>query len=150
MKLFYNYVGILPRFWPGMSFSAFLKELKSIPKCIRWFFHRGYYGYCRSDSWSVDYYLNKVIPKLVQELINNHIGYGLYYDLYLPEFGNFDEFCESIHYNILQSIIDGFNSSQRLLESWSEKVYEDEYEQLVYNFNLGFELFHEYYNQLWD
>lgn len=41
--------------------------IKDIPKEIKWFFQRGFKGYCDKDVWAIDiWFENTIIPMLEQ------------------------------------------------------------------------------------
>ena len=48
-------------------FYRILDFLKYLPKEIKWFFQRGFKGYCDKDVWAIDIWFgNTIIPMLEQ------------------------------------------------------------------------------------
>lgn len=51
-----------------------LQFIKDIPREVKWFIQRGKRGWSERDVWSVDSYLNKVIPEMLVELAKTTHG----------------------------------------------------------------------------
>ena len=46
-------------------------EVLSLPRRIKWFYKRGKYGFSDSDIWSLDLYLARIIPLMMEQFIED-------------------------------------------------------------------------------
>lgn len=71
-----KYVGII--YWNSWRFPYNVgKFLTNWWKVLGDFFHRGMYGYAKSDTWSFDNYLSDVIPAGLRLLREREIGHPI-------------------------------------------------------------------------
>jgi hypothetical protein len=121
----------------------------------KWFLQRGWRGYSDRDNWSIDSFLNNILPEMLRNLKNGH-GYpvdmlSLEYQLMsvdIPE-----EICEIAHkrwQDTLENMARGFEAAKMLVDldyDWRDKNEEARLRELS---ELGFYLFKKHYNSLWD
>lgn len=108
-------------------------RLSTYTNSFKYFFQRGLRGYAECDHWSLDNYLNEVIPGLVRDLKNHLHSFPV--GMSVPEWEG-----------ILEEIAVGFESGNSTDDCFDRKK-EDE---LRAKFKRGMELFVQYYNHLWD
>lgn len=105
-------------------------------------------GYSSGDVWSLDYYLNRVIIGGMTELRENLHGFPA--ELLPDPVDNSDkeesENASALWAAILTGIIEGFEAAQAIVELSGSEDFAD----LQAVFDLGFDLFHDYYFHLWD
>ena len=100
---------------------------------IKWFVQRGLRGYAERDHWSLDNYLNDVIPGLVRDLKNHLHSFPM--GMSVPEWEG-----------ILEEIASGFEAGNLVDDCFDPK----EEKELRAKFDRGMELFVKYYRNLWD
>lgn len=44
---------------------------------IKWFIQRGYRGWADCDVWSIDYYLNRIMPEMLERLAKTKCGHPI-------------------------------------------------------------------------
>lgn len=120
-------------------------------KNIRWFVERATRGWSDADAWSIDGYLNNLLPDLIRSLKG---GVGCPGDMYDKtkknnECWKWDE--------ILESIAQGFEAAQELGElkyitrtPEAMRVDEKRRKNLIAKYHKGMDLFRKYYMSLWD
>jgi hypothetical protein len=128
--------------------------LDMLPRRIYWFFQRGKRGYADCDIWNFDDYLIDVISHGLRHLKQHKEGippeiwkkYDKVNDLCLEdkELGASEEWNQ-----ILDKIIEGFDSAEVMLEFGYELEHE-EYMECERIRREGFDLFKEYFFNLWD
>ena len=99
-----------------------------IPYCIKriyWFFQRAYFGFSDYDTWNFDYYLATIIIGGLKHLKQ-------YSHSAKPSQEEFD------------IMIEGFEANLLMIDDPSL------YDELKPIFDRGMELFHKYFNYLWD
>lgn len=127
---------LLRRWWDFIS--------RDMWQNIKWFFQRGFRGYSDSDCWGVDWYLSKIVPRMLEQMIdkkksgdNSYPGYGV-------GGRTSKEWHETVN-----KIIDGFDSYYKLSEGimdWTSprgKKLADKYKE-------GMRLFIKWFPHLWD
>ena len=100
---------------------------------FKWFFQRGLRGYSECDHWSLDNYLNDIIPGLVRDL-KTHL-HSFPYGMTVPEWEG-----------ILEEIASGFEAGNLIDDCFDPK----KEKELLAKFDRGMELFVKYYRNLWD
>lgn len=106
-------------------YYAPIRWLDMLPRRIYWFFQRGYRGFGDNDTWDFDYYLATVISQGLKHLKK-------YSHSAKPSQEEFDIMIKAFEINI---------------EMMNNPLH---YEELKPKFDKGFELFHKYFNYLWD
>ena len=120
-------------------------------KNIKWYYQRATRGWADCDAWSINGYLNDLLPDIIRSLKG---GVGCPGDLY----DNTKKNNECWRWEeILESIIQGFIAAKELGElhymTYSEKgliADEKKRENLINKYNIGMDLFRKYYMNLWD
>lgn len=129
---------------------------------IKHFIQRGWRGYADCDAWSLDYYLNKWMPKAVRSLKGGH-GFpgGLFEELYSITYDddhpydhtrpNEEEGNKTHAYwqDILEKIALGFEAAY-ILEDDPSLWDKPRGEELKAQKKEGLALFIKYYDCLWD
>lgn len=173
-----KYIGIKPYTYWRYPFKTLWNWAKSIPKSIKWVLQRGWRGYAYPDTWSIDYYLSKLIPPMVRDLRDREF----FWSCSMQEFIGNDEDQFILWQNILTDIADGFEAGLRLREqpwlteykgslsfpqkedgSWDTEndefhlwlvKHKEEHDTVMAELNLkkedGLSLFIEFYDDLWD
>lgn len=119
-----------------------INVIRLFPRQIKWFFQRGFKGWCDEDIWSIDITLNERLPRMIRELKDVQIGcYPSFFDkdIYIDP--------ESAWHVVLERIAEGFEANNALcnLNFKNEK----EKFELERKCKLEFRLFIKYYNCLW-
>lgn len=57
--------------WP---FLRFVRRIENIPREVCWFIQRGLRGWADCDTWSIDWYLNRIMPEMLERLAERKIG----------------------------------------------------------------------------
>ena len=119
----------------------FVRKIKRIPDNIVDFYQRGKRGYADSDAWSIHYYLNSFMPKLLRTMIDPKKGGGNSYPMQLKNAKEWNA--------IVEKIAKGFEASKLINEEWFDitkgKGLELEKQRIE-----GFKLFIKWYDSLWD
>ena len=92
-------------------------------------------GWSLQDTWAIDYYLDTIIPDMVDALRER-------------SFGHPSELIEDDWNQILRQISSGFRSHKKLLNVDFETP--AEVMSLETDFERGMELFVKWYDALWD
>lgn len=142
-----------------------IEDIKYIPNSIKYFYQRGRYNISDYDWWSLDSYLADIIVKGVTKLRTQSHGFP-----YSIEKGTEEENINNWH-NILDNILYTFKTCKSIIEGdvyyLSSKEYTEErfdiYTRMVQEtsgrllnreetekFEKGFDLFKEYFFNLWD
>jgi hypothetical protein len=108
-------------------------RLSTYTNPFKWFFQRGLRGYAECDHWSLDNYLNDVIPGLVRDL-KTHL-HSFPHEMTVPEWEG-----------ILEEIASGFEAGNLIDDCFDPK----KEKELLAKFDRGMELFVNYYRNLWD
>jgi len=116
------------------------RNIKYNLKWIKWFFQRGARGWADCDVWSIDGYLNVIMPDMITRL--QEIQHG---SPALDKDGN--ELTEEQWKIILEKIKLGFLSASTLANIPESK---EEQEISQQRFDEGLTLFKLYYFDLWD
>ena len=117
-----------------------MKKIINLFREIKWFYQRGTRGYSEKDTWSIDWYILKIMIPMLQNLRDTHHG--------VP-----GELTDEEWIKILNDIIEGFKAGKRVIDldypsddrDWVKHQKEDEE-----TFNKAFELFHKWFFALWD
>ena len=145
-------------------------RIKDIFRKIKWFLQRGKNGFCDYDTYDIDYWFLKIMPKLLQRYIElNDKGLGAY-----PDFCSYDEWVDIIDEMIhcfkesneetcsMKNEYDeeyfdsiwhdkekgAFNRDTALYEKWRYRQHEiDAYREEM--LNKGLDMFKEYFKDLW-
>lgn len=119
------------------------------------FYQRGRYGWSLEDSWSVDYYLNSIIPPMLRRLQRGAgTPCGIWYK-HFPEEGE-EELSKEEHakrsdaaekewHEIIGKIIYAFEMNNKFKDDCVDFT-EEEQKKI----KEGQDLFWEWYNALWD
>lgn len=116
---------------------------------VTWAFQRVFYGWDERAVWSIDVYLAKLIPQLVERLAVKKHGIPFSIILKYPHDENYNctdetfELARQEWVGILHKIADGFKAYIDE-DDWSGKNEEDP------RFIEAFNLFKEYFPNLWD
>lgn len=141
-------------FWKSYDKCFSRKPWYAIPRWFSdtWFkiicaYERVRYGYDRTWTWSLDWQLAEILPKVIRELKENKNGYPA------------NETSESWEI-ILEDMALGFDASFKLLDleyMVDDKEKEGHYvedkemrENLEKQFEKGMDLFKKYFFDLWD
>lgn len=119
----------------GYRLARFWNRVTDIPNEIKWFFQRGMRGYADCDTWSLDYYISKWLPKALKDLSDRKIGHpGMIKDL-------------KTWRKILKEMAAGFQADYD-----SEENYLSRKKELAAQKKLekSLKLFSKYYKNLWD
>ena len=100
---------------------------------FKYFIQRGLRGYAGCDHWSVDNYLNDLIPGLIRDL-KNHL-HSIPMGMGVPEWEA-----------ILEEIAIGFEAGNKIDDCFETA----EIKALEAKFDRGMELFVKHYRSLWD
>jgi hypothetical protein len=132
-------------------FYSWYYWLKDRPREIRWFLQRGKRGFADCDIWDFDDYLIDVISaglkqlKKVQQTCPTEI-FDKYEHLSIEER---DKATQKEWNEILDRIIEGFDAAKVLLDMYCE-LDEKERKDIEQIRQRGFDLFKEYFFNLWD
>lgn len=99
---------------------------------VRSFIERGRRGWSICDVWAIDYYLDRIIPEMVERL--RQTGHGC------PS-----ELDEEQWNAILAKIVAGFKAHAKMM---AEVLYDDA--ELQAEIDEGMALFIKWYSHLWD
>lgn len=123
----------------------------------KWAIQRIQRGWDDRVVWSVDCWMNDIMPDILAKLKEDKQGIPmLVFDGMIPEKtdGNYsDEQCEIAKEkwnNKLEIMINGFLAAKRISDiefNWKNK---DEEKELISEFEEGMKLFTKYYFSLWD
>ena len=105
------------------------------------FWQRGRRGWCYEDVWSVDAWLARTLPPMLDQLRKENHGWP-------GEPMTFDEWNGDD--GIVAQIAEGFRAARLIEDSGYGCESEPTYEELHAKFDAGFDLFREWYFQLWD
>ncbi len=50
-------------------------NVRKICREVKWFIQRGRRGWADCDTWSIDYYLNRIMPEMLESLARNYHGH---------------------------------------------------------------------------
>ncbi len=123
---------------------------------IKWAWQRIYRGWDDRAAWSVDYWLNNMMPDILRRLKKYTHGVPMsMYDNFQPnetwEFSDKDDEGAREKWNkTLDKIILGFEASQKLSDLNYDWENEDEEKQIENTFKDGLNLFVKHYHDLWD
>ena len=139
--------------WFGYNPTYVLRHpwiiIRSIHSHIKWAWQRVFNGYDERIAWNIDSYLAEMIPKWIKELKNGNISVPSH--LYPEGVGtgnkDRDKFIEEKWNNILDEIIEGFNTYEEICYS---EYGTEESKILLAKFDNGFDLFQKYFMNLWD
>lgn len=133
---------------PWIMFEYFFGEFKHA-------WQRVFRGWDDTVIWSIDWYLAKKIPLWIKALKEK--GHGIPTEMFdgLPHDDNYcysdenEKIAENRWFDILDKIARGFESYHKIQE---ECLYEKdpEFSELNKNYEIGFDLFKEYFQSLWD
>lgn len=144
--------------------------LRDIYLEIKWFIQRGTRGYSDRDTWSIDFWLSNIMPKILNDLKCSKFGIPLstFTDKARTDktgnYTNQETIRAEIRWNtILNTIIKSFETSNKIINSEliyiSSKNYnKNKYKKLknvmtlkeCKEFEKGFKLFQEYFFDLWS
>jgi hypothetical protein len=121
-----------------------------------WAWQRVFKGYDDRIVWGIDSYLSEHIPLWIRELKEKK--HGIPTQCFLPEdWDNIkceykngaEEIAQEKFDNILNQIAEGFEAYKRIEQEclWID---DPEYKELTDRYNKGFDLFKEYFGNLWD
>jgi len=127
------------------------------PQKIKWFFQRGFRGYADCDVWDFDDYLTDVISNGLKHLKENQHGiptsiwtkYIKLDDLKTADRETKEIAADKEWKIILNQIIEGFDAA-RVLIDYSCELDEKERKEIEQIRQRGFDLFKEYFFNLWD
>jgi hypothetical protein len=124
----YNYRHVVTHFWiiPGEAYRR-----------VKWFVQRGWRGYSDRDTWSIDWFLMRILPNMIDELRKN--THGCPVDL-TPE--KWDE--------ILATIATGFRANMRLMDLDYDPENPIQKKCLTEQSDKAFRLFVRHFHSLWD
>lgn len=127
---------------------------------IRWAWQRVFRGWDDRVVWSIDYWLDPIMPDILSRY--KKVNHGTPMSMF-DEFGLMNgktEFSDEEHnmanekWNfIIDRIIDGFKASQKLKDAYIKTTFEDykkEVKELERERRKGMILFVKYYNDIWD
>ena len=130
-----------------------------LPREIKWLWQRMTRGWANCDVWSMDSYLARVIPEMLEHLKKNHNGLpGFLFDIKTkdegpPDVTPLDEIAEARWMALLDEMIAGFKAHDELhglnvgddVEAYRKKQDEIEVKRIK-----GMSLFVEHFHSLWD
>jgi len=111
-----------------------LQAVRDLIREVRDFFERGWYGYARTDVWSLDGYLAAWLPSALRQMRD---GYS-----YPPDLTS-DEWREK-----LTVMIAAFEKAFRFIDMDYES--HEEVEELIEHSKLGMQEFIDRFYDLWD
>jgi hypothetical protein len=116
---------------------------------------RAYYGVGYADIWNFDEYLNKVILRGLKELKKNKFGlptdiYNKYNSRKNLNQKQKDKLALKEWQKKLNTMIEGFESNERLVQGNFVIPNKVTFEKLEKKFQEGMKLFNKYYNSLWN
>jgi len=129
---------------------------------VKWFFHRGWYGWAPNDVWSFDHYLAKVISEGVARLKKNNIGCP---SELLEAKDNYEwtdeeyELAEKKWDTILDQIIKGFRTYTEAEDcgdcGYGMTIFSKDPKHTckkhdIEDYEKGWDLFRKYFMGLWD
>lgn len=144
--------------WKYAPFRA-VEWILRIPREIKYLFQRMTRGWADSDVWSMDSYLSRVVPEMLEYLKKNHNGLpGFLFDIKIneqgpPDITPIDEIAEARWMVLLDEMIAGFKAHDELhelsvgddVEAFKKKQDEIEAKRIK-----GMSLFVEHFHSLWD
>ncbi len=149
-KMENKYIGLVR--WRGYRFPYNVQNfVRWFPRTVKDTFDRGWKGYAACDTWDTDSYLSELIPNMLEHMLKYNHGWPTMMDELItvdmsstPE--EHDEVSHALWGAILTAIIDGFRSYSEIKYDFTR----EQYDEKMVEYELGFELFHEYYADLWD
>lgn len=118
--------------------TSWWKDVFDIPRYLRackWLWQRATRGWADCDVWSIDYYLNEVIPAMVRHLKETTMGRPC-------------GISEKKWDEILEKIASGFEANDALFDYYPKDG--AGYQDVLKKSKEGMKLFVKYYNNLWD
>ena len=121
---------------------------------IKWASQRVFRGYDDRVIWSIDWYIANNLPKWLLKLKKNKIGVptSMFEEEYYSK--SYDD-LDDVHMQqahdkfdaILDQIIKGFQDYEKMNQVRYDSP---KYKELKESFDNGFDLFREYFSNLWD
>ena len=140
----------------GYAFAHPWKIVGHLKRELKWAWQRVFRGYDDRISWSIDFYLNSNLPKWIRQLKENQHGVpSVCFEEkdWNEDESKYDENAEERAKekwdNILDNIAEGFEAKQQI-DDESLWVGNSGYAELNKKFEKGFDLFRQYYDNLWD
>lgn len=112
-------------------------EVLEILNTIKHWYQRAKNGYSYQDVWSLDSYLDEMLPKALRELAKVNNGYP-------QELESLEEWND-----ILEEMVQGFEAHKKISELEFDIDNPKEYKELENKFKKGMKLFVRYYGSLW-
>ncbi len=134
-------------------YYAPLNYLDMLPRRIYWFFQRGFRGYGDNNVWDFDNYLIDIISNGLKQL--KKYQHGIPTEIYEKHKGKYvtqteEELKAQQEWNqILDKIIEGFDCAKVYIEYFCELEHEEKI-KIERIRQEGFDLFKEYFFNLWD
>lgn len=113
---------------PHRVFADYYREVK-------WFIQRGRRGYADCDVWSVDGYLTRIVPQMLETLRKNAIGYPV---------GSTPKKWDTK----LKQMINAFTIARQISDY--EYISPQAYKKALKLFRKDFDVLKMYYFSLWD
>ncbi len=120
-----------------------------VTRPLRRFWQRGRSGWCREDVWSVDGYLSRIIPEMLDELRkNNHSWPGppMTDEEWNGDGGLLDQMAQAFRANAKACNMEYMEENER----YDREKHAPIEAALMKQSKKGLKLFVKYYNELWD
>lgn len=128
-----------------------IMKIKDLLLEVKWAYQRVVRGWDDRVVWSVDCWLNGIMPSILTRLQEDKLGTPSVFFADLQNVTEQDEVeARKLWQLELQKMIDGFKASQDLIDlkyDWKDPSQKDKLEK---TFNEGMESFVRYYHSLWD
>ncbi len=116
---------------------------------LRRFWQRGRRGWCAEDVWSVDGYLSRIIPEMLDELRKNNHGWPgepMTFEEWNGDGGIIDQIAQAFRANAKACNMDYMEDG----EHYDREKHAPMEAALMKQSKKGLKLFVKYYNHLWD
>ena len=131
----------------GTQPIQFFKDYVTRP--IKRFWQRGRKGWCYEDVWSVDNYLSKIIPEMLDELRHQNHGWPgepMTFEEWNGDGGLIDQMANGFRAHLANSNMDYVGDDER----YDHERHNPIAEGLQLQFEEGAALFVQWYGHLWD
>jgi hypothetical protein len=139
---------------PTYTLTHPLKTLEEIGRQIKWANQRILRQWDDRVCWGIDHHLSEMIPQWVRQLkeVRHGVPMMMFQEGDCLKDGNVSDRAlekRGKEYDIiLEKIAEGFESYNKMNDRYDFES--ESYKELGAKFEEGFELFHKYFNALWD